>query len=178
MTPWQFARRYLVAVPAVSFLIGVACGADHSTVIQGKDKRSEITLPGGWEPAELQGVAEKRIQAKCTAKNAFVVVISEAKLKTVKEYAKAILAINAKNAKLKNRTISEPKELKINGVNAIQYEIRATVDSTNFVFLKTFIESPKYWHHVDAWTTPSHWDEVQEDLRAINESVKEQPKAQ
>jgi hypothetical protein len=154
--------------------------ANVPQIVQSKDKRVEATLPRGWETAALLGASDRFIQGKCSAKNAYVEVVHEPKQdfnhKSVREYAKVILGIQGKRSKLANRTVSPQKELKVSGADAVQFEVRGTLNNVNVVYLETFIETPSYWTHVSEWTTPSHWNDVQDDFRAIYESLAEVPK--
>jgi predicted small secreted protein len=143
------------------------------------DGRIQLHLPSGWREAEIQGSIGK-IQAKSGAdKDAFVSVISEPKADlhhdSIQDYAHSILAIEAGKGKLANRTVSEPKNLKIGECPAVQYEVRGTVGHTNIVYVKTFVETATRWNQVLCWTTPSHLDDVRADFQAIDESFKELP---
>ncbi|HEV2972205.1 MAG TPA: hypothetical protein VGY55_19685 [Pirellulales bacterium] len=170
-----------MAIPALLFLGCIASGADDSKVLQSKDKRVQIILPEGWETTVLAGVLERHIQAKSPDKGAFLVVISEPKgdlkFKSLREYADATMRMAREKKKIEDRTETGPKELKINGADAIQYEVSGTTKNVKVRFLDTYIETTTRWNQVNTWTTPSHWDETQDDFRAIYQSLTEQPKS-
>ncbi len=165
------ARRILASFALLFF----AAGATSAHPLQSKDSKLEVVLPDGWEAATLPNPSAK-LQAKCLEKAAFCIVISESKEdfghNSLEEYAKMILELEEHRSKLENRSVSGPKLIKLNGVDAIQYEIRGTTKNLKLHFLKTFIESPTRWNDVMCWTTPSHWEELQDDFQQINETFK------
>jgi hypothetical protein len=135
-------------------------------------------LPSGWQVTDLPE-AVGTLQAKSVRKGAFVSLISEPKedlnFKTIDEYAETILTIEGKQRTIQARTISPAKRLNLNGRSAIQYEVRGILDNIKIVYLKTFVESESRWTQVMAWTSPSHWNEVQDDFRVLNQSFHELP---
>jgi len=143
-----------------------------------QDGRIQLHLPSGWSEAQLPGSIGK-IQAKATFKDAYCSVISESKqdLKhnSIQDYARSILAIEVGKAKLKDRTVSDAKDLKVGDYPAVQYEVRGTVNNINVVYVKTFIETPTRWNQVLCWSTPSKVDNARGDFQAIYESFKELP---
>jgi hypothetical protein len=174
--------RSLVTLVVLSLLLGCvkSDSAQKKTStgpVQSKDKLVEVTLPDGWETATLPS-AFARIQARCAEKNAFCIVISESKEdfnhKSIKEYADTILQIEEKQTKMADRTVSGPKAVKVNGADALQYEVRGTFKNLKLCYLKTFMETPTRWNQVMCWTTPSNWELAQDDFRKINESLKVQ----
>ena len=144
-----------------------------------KDGRVQIHLPDGWNEAELPGSIGK-IQAKAGPdKNAYVSVISEPKEDvhhhSIQEYAQSILKIEAGKSKLADRTVSDPKDMKVGDYSAVQYEVRGTMGNVSLVYVKTFVETPTRWNQVLCWTTPSHLNDVRGDFQSIWESFKEVP---
>jgi hypothetical protein len=165
----------LVAALAVSCDKLGGNGSDATS----KDGRLQLHLPSGWHEAELPGSIGK-IQAKASAeKDAYVTVISESKEdlhhNSIQEYASSILKIEANKAKLSNRTVSAPTDMKVGAYPAVQYEVRGTLGNLNIVYVKTFIETPSRWNQVVCWTIPSHLDDERGEFQSIYESFKELP---
>jgi ASC-1-like (ASCH) protein len=174
-------KQFVLSFPIICLLAGIASCADEPKVVESKNKRVQVTLPSGWDSATLPNVSDRLIQARCPGKNAFVIVVAEPKqdLKhnSVKEYAETMQKLKAGKKTIEDRTVSEPKALKINGQDALQFEVRGTLKNVKLTYLETYIDLPAHWTCVTNWTTPSHWDEAQDDFRAIYESLRELPKS-
>jgi hypothetical protein len=97
-------------------------------------------------------------------------------LKTLDEYARHVMELENAKSTLRDRTVSEPRKVKVNGTDAIVYEIRGTLKDAKLVYLKTFIESANRWNQLTCFTTPSHLDDATADFNLIAESFKEIPK--
>ncbi len=180
---FQFRLRALLIVTLAISALLLACFAgcaDNVNILTSKDNRVLVALPNGWEATLIPDAPSRAIQARSPDKAALVIVISEAKedhkFKSLKEYADATMKIAHENKDLKDQVEKQPKKLTINGSDAIQYELSATEDGLIVRYLRTFIETDTRWNHVDAFTTPSHWDESQDDFRALYESLKEPPR--
>jgi hypothetical protein len=137
---------------------------------------AQVTLPDGWvvgEPQKDTGI----VLAKNEDLHGHAQVVSESKEdfthKNIAEYAGAVLKIEEAKTKLKDRQVSEPRKLEVNGMPAVQYEVHGAAQNTKLVYLKTFIETPNRWNQVVCWTIPSHWDECQPGFKSIYESLKE-----
>jgi hypothetical protein len=171
-------HRSLVAIAGlgmVFFAVQSRARAD-SDPVQSKDKRVQVVLPIDWEPATLPNAIGK-LQAKCTAKNAYLQIVSEAKEdfdhNSLQEYADTILKIEADKTKSNDRKVTGPQQLTINGHNVLRYESRQTLKNVKLVFVKTFVETPKRWNQIIVWTVPSEFDEVQDDIQKIVNSFEE-----
>jgi hypothetical protein len=162
-------------------LISLAGCSSSPQTVQDKQKAIQVTLPAGWETAALPGGTDSAIQAKRPARNAYVMVVAQPKKdlnnKTVREYADTIIALEAQNRELSNRKTFPLKPLKINGADAVQCEMNATVRGSNVRYLMTFIETSNYWAQVLEWTSPNDWFDEQDDFRAVYESLAEVAKA-
>jgi hypothetical protein len=158
----------------------VGCSSSPETV-QNKQKSIHVTLPSEWETAVLPGVPGAFIQAKRPSRNAYATVDAQAKKelshKSVREFADAIIGLEAQNRELSNRKVYPLKALKIKGADAVQCEMHATVRGANIQYLFTFIETPNYWAQVMEWASPNDWYDVQDDFRAIYESLAEVAKS-
>ncbi len=170
-------RQFLL----VGLLIFVEGCSSAPQSVQDEGKTVQVTLPSGWETAVLPGVPSSLIQAKRPAWNAFATVSAQAKKdlshKSVREFADTIIGLEGQNPKLSNRKIYPLKALKVKGADAMQCEMHATVHGADIQYLFTFIETPNYWTQVMEWTSPADWQDVQNDFRAIYESLLEVTKS-
>jgi hypothetical protein len=159
----------------IALVLAVGC-AKLPRSQRSQDGTLEVMLPAGWAPAVLNGPG--KIQAASSRKNAYALVVSEAKvdfakLDTLDAYASFVLDLEQKKTKMPDRTISAPEKIKVNGKDALRYEVHGTLNNVRFVFVKTFIESGTHWNQVSCWTTPSHLDESRPDFEAIVSSFRD-----
>ncbi len=145
--------------------------------VQSQYGHVQVTFPAGWEVAYFRPGTDT-LSGKCAEKYGYFLVIAEAKAdfanaKTIEDYAATILKIEAKNAKVKIRSVSEAKKLTFHGYPAVQYEMTATVGNLNLVYVKTFVDQPTRFSQVMCWTTPSHLEECRGDFAAVTESIEE-----
>jgi hypothetical protein len=144
--------------------------------MKSEDGTVQIVLPKGWISAKLDGPG--KIQARCFGKNAFALVVSEAKadfakVDSIDGYAKLVLDIEAKKTVMPDREVGPPRKLQVNGKDALQYEVRGSLNNIRLIFVKTYIESGSHWNQVSQWTTPSHIDEARPDFDAIVKSFRD-----
>lgn len=66
----------------------------------------------------------------------------------------------------------EVKEVTINGNDALQYTIEASIDNLKVVYLVTVIETPTHYGQLLAWTLKSKWDDNKDEYFEIVNSFK------
>lgn len=64
-------------------------------------------------------------------------------------------------------------EVTINGNQALQYTLEASIDNINIVYLAAVIETPTHYGQLMAWTVKSKWDEYEEEYTELINSFKE-----
>src|SRR4051812_45492978 len=113
---WADAFRRAPFLVFVGLSLCVGCTRPAGP-LRSKGELVEVNLPAGWEAATLPNNVSK-IQAKCAGKNAFVVVISEAKedfnYASLREYADAVLRLEEKKSSSQDRVVAGPKNVKLN----------------------------------------------------------------
>jgi hypothetical protein len=168
----------VVAVVVCGFVAGVSSAAvevaDHSG-------HAKVSLPDGWEKSGVAQTPGTTIGTNAQIEG-YVELISESKEDiadaNIAEYAEHVLKLEESQGKLTDRQVSEARKLEVNGMPAVQYEVRGTLNKLKFVYLKTFVETPHRWNQVMCWTFPSHWNDCQADFKSIYESLREIEPAQ
>lgn len=175
----QYGRRLTVTL----FLLGLAfttvgCGAlasDTPDTVTASDRQSQITLPKGWKvKPDLHDEAE--IQVGTALGQAYLLVLSEFKQDfdeiTYEQHSQ--LSRTGLLEKLKNAQVrSGPTQLTINGMPAVQYEVRGSVDGVKLVYLHTTIDGKASFHQVITWTTPSRYAKNKATMQSVITSFKE-----
>jgi len=166
---------------AVLFLLSrvtMAADADESKTVQSKDKCIQVTLPKGWEATEISEpspTAQARcITAKLPEPDADLIVMSEPKstFHSLKEVADAFIK-SLKKSPFEDIVVTEPRTVKVNGQDALQFGFHGTRKKSRFVAISTRIESSTRWNCVQVFTYQEHLGEVQDQVDAINKSFKE-----
>lgn len=148
-------------------------------VLVSSDRKSQITLPLGWQPEEsLNALAT--LQASKRWNELYVIAHSFDKENFadigLQEYSDLFVELFQEN--LMNPEVSGPTEVTtINGYPAVQHEVRGTVNNLNIVYLHTIIETPENFHEVVAWTSPSRFDDYRAELQQVVQSFQEVPVA-
>ncbi len=144
-------------------------------VINSSDGMSQISIPDNWI-VEKELKADAELQASNRADEMYVIVLSESKSDfaanvTLDNHAELTRGIVLGN--LKSPQSTTPVKMTINGRQAVQNEIRGTMDNVNLVYLHTTVETPKYFHQIVAWTLPSRFDKNRATLQEVIQSFKE-----
>ncbi|NOK59239.1 MAG: hypothetical protein GFH27_549283n300 [Chloroflexi bacterium AL-W] len=127
---------------------------DTKTVVA-TDGQSQINVPRVWqERADLNDEAE--IQAANPLREQYVIVLTESKADfegfdvDLPAYAE-IIRDNFVDS-VGEISVTNEQTLSINGNDAIQYELRGTVDDLDVVYWMTGIESDENYYQVLSWT--------------------------
>ncbi len=143
-------------------------------VMSSQDKKCQITIPSRLKATTtLNKIAI--IQAVDNPENIGVMVIREDKrdvnFGSVNDYA-AQVKQNILNS-LTSPKISIPLELAMDGNKGIQYQIEGTFDQTNVIYLLLVVESPTHYYQVFAFTSPSMFENEENEMNEIIHSFKE-----
>ncbi|GIP33310.1 hypothetical protein [Paenibacillus sp. J2TS4] len=136
---------------------------------------TEITLPGGW--SQIHGLNEEAsLQASyiTNASENYMVVLSEPKEDfeeghTLSDYYDLIMEMQLTDEVIGNSNYTDAVELEINGLPAVQFEVRGEVDKVKIAYLFTLVESESGFHQLIFWTNDQKLDENKQTyLDAIN----------
>jgi hypothetical protein len=142
-----------------------------SNKLTSDDGSVSVRLPDDWR--ENKSVLEQvdtpvEIGASAPSEEEFLILAASprsdvpASLASISENrARKIASLN------ENGTFSEALGLQINGNDAIQREVRTTIEDVDLVYLLTIIEGDERLVEVLLWTTPSNWSQAGDRFRAI-----------
>jgi len=138
--------------------------------LENQQTNVSITVPGDWISAgsELRGSAD--IYASYPAEGLYVSVLSESDT-TLNEFPlednsdKYRWLIEKEMERYEDTTKTEVTQL--DGLPAVQYELRGRVDGTPVVYLHTTVEGESSYYQVVGWTTADRYTENKEKLQAI-----------
>ncbi|MBL8950023.1 MAG: hypothetical protein JNK82_04545 [Myxococcaceae bacterium] len=146
--------------------------------LKSADGALEITVPSTWTddstPAR-QLNDQAVLQASNRAGELYVIVLTEEKADLAEMDLKKFSEITrgSQLQAMKNGAEEGPKERTINGMPAIEYTLRGTVEKANVVMMHLSVEGAKRYHQVLVWTLKSKWDGEKANLEAVAASLKE-----
>ena len=137
----------------------------------------QVEVPSNWVPLDLND--EAVIQVGNPAKEIYLIVIPEVKIDlhgwNLDKHSKITMGNLLYLVDFPE--ISEPEIMKINGYDAIQYEIQGAADGINITYILTTVETPQYFNQILAWTLTSRYQKNKKTLKRAIESFQEVPPA-
>ena len=145
-------------------------------VVKSIDGQVQVIVPSGWtELSELHG--DTILKVGNVWDELFLIVILENKRDFISinldNYSQ--IAIETLISGLGAAEKSQPLELLIRNNRAIQYEIRATVEDMNVVYLHTSVEDSQNYYQVIGWTSSSQFYNKESVLQDITQSFQITP---
>jgi hypothetical protein len=143
--------------------------------IRARDGNSEVTVPLAWR--ELSNLNdEAKLEAGNPVLEEYLIVLTEAKTDfaipiTLDRYAE--INLGTLRRVVKGATVSSPTKLTIDGRNAVQYEVRGTVDLLNIVYLVTYVDGRKHVHQVVSWTLGSKYASNKSRFESVAKTFRE-----
>lgn len=146
--------------------------------LKSSDGTLAITVPGDWtdDSSPSRKLNDQAVlQASKRSAELYVIVLTEAKEDLADmDLAKFSETTRASQLQaMKNAVEEGPKKRTINGMPAIEYVLRGTVDKANIVMKHVSVDGAKRYHQLLVWTLKSAWDEQQGALDKVVESLKE-----
>ena len=168
----------LIAFGAYQGITGAFTTA--TTTVIAPDRKVEVSnsditvvLPGHW--ADLDNLNEEAdLGAGNLAQEEYFLIMAEAKVDfegDLLEYSE--LTSGGMVDALEGGTITEPENITINGLPAIQREISGSIDKSNICYLHTAIESKGHYYQVLGWTLKSRKKAVFPVLENVTKSIAE-----
>ena len=146
-----------------------------SVVIQSKDQTLRIVTPPDWRSDTLNSKAE--LQACDAPQQACVVVLSDSKASaqgvTLERYSRATRGLILKN--IASGDERGPKAIRIGAHDALQWELRGHVKTTNIVYLHTVVEGATRFYQIVAWTPDQLFAREQATLQRVVSSFDDSP---
>jgi hypothetical protein len=148
-------------------------------VITAADGSGTVTAEGGWKQAS--GLHKKaQLQATNSYGDMYLVVFSEKKDRysgvTLDDYSEVTRGNVLET--LTSPSISRPKQITMDGNQAVQYTIRGYTKGSKIAYVHTAVESPLYFHEIIVWTPDARFERNRFALENAISSFKEiQPAA-
>jgi len=142
--------------------------------IYSEDGLFSVTIPKGWvevndyslnDIADLQALkrlGNQYFAALIEHKDDLEFTFDEWMEYVVENYLAAFEEVN----------ISDGNEILINGLPAMQFEIKGTMDHVKVVILATYVEGENHFAQILAWTLASKYTSSVDDLKSITNSIK------
>ena len=150
-------------------------GVSEPTTVVSSDGRSKLVVPAGFKVDDtLHDDAE--LEVSNVWEENYLVVLTESKLDfddiTVDEHSELTLGILVDS--LDSARIEKgPRELRIHGLRALQYEVRGSIDGVRVVYLHTTVNGKESFYQIVAWTLPSKFKENEPKMRGMIASFEE-----
>ncbi|MEM8530066.1 MAG: hypothetical protein AAGF95_04440 [Chloroflexota bacterium] len=149
---------------------------DETKTIVSTDGQSQISVPDFWtEETDLNDEAE--LQAASPLFEQYIIVLTESKTDfegfdiNLQSYAE-IVRDNFLDS-LGEVSVTDEQSLTINGRDAIQYELRGTVDGLDVVYWMTCVEGNDNYYQILSWTLLEYVDISAPALQEVVESFQE-----
>jgi hypothetical protein len=149
----------------------VATPAQGQQRIASPDGSMSVILPQGFEPMQLNAVAE--LQFADTTSNAFFMAIIESKddLFGWNLTRHSMVTLGQILSITDFPELSPPTYFEVDGYPSVQYELRGVSQGTQIIYLHTTIDGPTRFFQIPVWSVRSKWDVNQSALREILESI-------
>jgi hypothetical protein len=174
-------NRLYVAVLLSLLIFAGGCKKKAPETISDPIGGASITLPSGFRSGPIRGSTQEsqalfRLQASNLFKDIGVGVTSEIKVDlattfTLDEYITTVN--NKRKIQLKNFVIESTKNKTCSGMPCVEQVFTCSMDSMNIKYLATIVETPKAFHQVVTWTSPSRFAANGADMRSIHDSFRE-----
>ena len=126
-----------------------------------------LSLPSGWAEAESLN-PEADLQAMNEQDNLFAIVLTEPKEDfdlDVKEHSDLTIGTLLEN--VEEPDVIGPTDITLSGMPALQYQVTATIEGINVVYVHTTIKTDGYYHQILLWTTKSQFRKSEQELMGI-----------
>lgn len=161
----------------------VACNGGNGRDTPGKaagfkaltstDGALQFQVPENWAASELNPVAA--VQAGDPDTEAYGMVIEDPR-KPLKDYTLerfADVQMQQLVTGLGLASLSAPRQVQVDGKEAVQYQLKGFFDQIEVVYLYTFVETPDRFLKVVTWSLASEFDDNKEVLEQVATSVRE-----
>lgn len=170
----SYQKSFLLLFCLIFVLPACNKGDKPTKVIKSNDGSFQVVVPSGWkEESNLNDTAD--LQVAHRPSNMFLIVLAENKadLADMSVDRHSQITRDGLTESLQEVSTSEPKDLLVGGLPAVQYEIRGTHENVRIIYLHTTVESPTHFYQILAWTVPSRWEENKKTLERVTGYFKE-----
>ena len=145
------------------------------TLLRNEESDVQLTLPEGWVDVQsLRSDADLYVARE--DRTMYVLVLAEPKSSGVGTFS---LANNATQylSFLDRGLAQEQAEVatnmnSLNGLDAVQYEVRGNVENQPIVYLHTTVEGETNYYQVVGWTTAAEYPAARDELQTVIQSFR------
>ncbi len=150
--------------PSTSRIAPTTAATAHRQAAQAKvsmkwvtatDRSCRIAVPASWSKMALNDAADIQFGNRALRQYLIVVTDDKADLATnLSRFARD--GVGTLTRGLRSKQISAPRQLRVGGRPALQYEIHGVVGTTRIVYWHTSVEGVSHYYQVIVWTGASH----------------------
>ncbi|MBX2865800.1 MAG: hypothetical protein KTR27_19790 [Leptolyngbyaceae cyanobacterium MAG.088] len=145
------------------------------TLLTNEESDVQLTLPAGWVDVQtLRPDADLYVAHEDRTK--YVLVLADPKRSEVGTFSLSDNAVSYLSFLDRGLTQERPEKAtdmtSLNGLKAVQYEVRGRVDNLPVVYLHTTVEGQTNYYQVVAWTTAEEYAAVKTELQDVIESFR------
>ena len=145
------------------------------TLLKNEESDVQLTLPEGWVDVQsLRPDADLYVARE--DRTMYVLVLADPKSSEVGTFS---LANNATQyLSFLDRGLSQEQAevatnmTSLNGLDAVQYEVRGNVDNQAIVYLHTTVESETDYYQIVGWTTAADYPAARDELQTVIQSFR------
>ena len=170
----------LLFLLSVTLLTGCLFGGNNQKTnnaertISSEDSLFSVTIPKGWTQVTNYSLHDEGdLQAQRFLENKYFVALIESKEDldyTFDEWVETVLGIYLDN--LDEATVTDSKDIIIDGQPAKQYEINVIDSNVKVIVLATYINGENNFAQILTWTLASKYESSLEEFHTITNSIK------
>lgn len=140
-----------------------------SQLVENTTENLRITIPNTWETVDVLR-PDADIYVADQDANLYVLVLADDKDTLVGDFS--LEDNSSQYRRILARQLSEPVQTatnvtKVNGKDAVQYEIRGQVDGTSVVYLHTTVRGDENYYQVVGWTRADEFNSRRSELEEV-----------
>ena len=144
-------------------------------LLENEDQGVQLTVSEGWNNVqELRPDADLYVAHE--EREMYVLVLADARRSEVGNFDLADNSATYRRTLAGELSQVQPQAVTgvtaVNGLDAVQYEVRGRVDNVPIVYLHTTVEGEVNYYQVVAWTTAEDYSAARPDLQAVIESFR------
>ena len=144
-------------------------------LLENEDQGVQLTVSEGWNNVqELRPDADLYVAHE--EREMYVLVLADARRSEVGNFDLADNSATYRRTLAGELSQVQPQAVtgvtSVNGLDAVQYEVRGRVDNVPIVYLHTTVEGEVNYYQVVAWTTAEDYSAARPDLQAVIESFR------
>ena len=144
-------------------------------LLENEDQGVQLTVSEGWNNVqELRPDADLYVAHE--EREMYVLVLADARRSEVGNFDLADNSATYRRTLAGELSQVQPQAVtgvtSVNGLDAVQYEVRGRVDNVPIVYLHTTVEGEVNYYQVVAWTTVDNYGTAKDELQTVIQSFR------